>query len=1017
MLDRLRLWLVDRLLPPSVLRASSAEVGPFVSAVLSGGQFSSSGPAASTPELLEAYNRMPWLRAVVHKVAHASASANWRVFFVRNAPGKAVKVTRLQYGSLETRRRLMKQVGDGLELVELDQHPILDLLNGGSAVFPGSTGALLVHTYLDLVGEAFELKQRSDSLTNPKTRRGVVRELIPIPPNWVRALPTKSSPFYEIQFGNSGTVDKVAKEDVIFYRDPNPRNPFGRGSGTARAVGDELETSEAAARTIRARLENNAIPPFVAMPDDVSMGAPTAEQLARLKQDWQSKLRGPDKGGLVHFLRTKFKFEKLGNTFEELSLIPLLQNQRDTIIQVYGIPPEILGILSSSNRATIEAAEVLFTRHVVVPRLEFRRAVLQQTLVPEFDDRLILDFESPVPDDKEFELQVMRSQPWAFKANEIRERGGEQPIGDDGEVFAVPTNVFLQTSLRGGDQTPGAGSADGEFRTVQRQVEPQIAQEFLRRVSETLRPEDFDRVVEQFREEIEAAGQATLRELGVEISFDVKDPIALQFIANESATQIKGINETTIRALRSSLAEGFDQGEDINSLARRVRSVFSEAKGKRSVTIARTESVRAQNAGQVIASKQAGFKGKQWLSTRDPKVREAHAVGTGLDGQIQPIDGNFVDPDGATGPWPGAMSTAASSVNCRCTTISVPDAPGAEEVGSTAGREFESNSAGFGSDDAQKWGAKHYKKWFESLDKDEVKWVGEYTGGLYHSINGLLRFAAKPGDEDIETVKAAINSISKALSRAKVPDDVIAWRGVAGGKEIASELLGVSKLEDAVGKTILDNGFVSTSLEKRVAAKFAGAFRGSTDSVVFKIRIPKGSRGAFVSPDAKFFGDDIDMLGIGFKSESELLLRRNSKFVIRDVKKDQKITVTDPRNGEPRTLDVNIVELDLVDQPKVSDLKSAGDLVLKRKGPKRNRADKFNWAPGDLVVVDEKPKSTLDRSKVMWPANLDTEEKRVQFWKAAERRRAPIERRLRRAFVKVFSEQERKVLRLLSDLL
>ena len=457
MFDNLRSWVAYRMAPPSLRAAADQD---FLSAVLGGSQLGvGAAPERSTAELLDSYNRMPWLRAVVHKVAQSVATTSWRILVAKDVKsGLAVRMSKLQGGSHRTRQLLMKQlaVRKDVELVEIEDHPLLDLINTGTLLFPGTTSSQLVQSHLDLVGEAFQLKERANKVVNQNTRQGIVTSLLPVPPHWVKALPTREHPFFDVQFGRAAIAEPVPQEDVIYYRDPNPHNPFGRGSGTARALGDELQANEAASTTIRTRLENNSIPPFLAMPDSEGGSSVEASQMERIREDWNRRLRGPEKGGgIVHFLRTRFKIEKLGNTFEELSLIPLLQNQRDTIIQVYGLPPELLGVIENSNRATIESAEVLFARHVILPRLELRRAVLQQSLVPEFDDRLILDFDSPVPDDREFELEVVKAAPWAFQADEIRERANQAPLpDDDGKVHAVPTSVFMQPTLQGSGHLP-----------------------------------------------------------------------------------------------------------------------------------------------------------------------------------------------------------------------------------------------------------------------------------------------------------------------------------------------------------------------------------------------------------------------------------------------------------------------------------------------------------------------------------------------------------------------------------
>ena len=44
--------------------------------------------------------------------------------------------------------------------------------------------------------------------------------------------------------------------------------------------------------------------------------------------------------------------------------------ERDAIIQTFNVPPELVGVIENSNRATIEAALTIMAIQVIVPRLE-----------------------------------------------------------------------------------------------------------------------------------------------------------------------------------------------------------------------------------------------------------------------------------------------------------------------------------------------------------------------------------------------------------------------------------------------------------------------------------------------------------------------------------------------------------------------------------------------------------------------------------------------------------------------
>jgi hypothetical protein len=124
----------------------------------------------------------------------------------------------------------------------------------------------------------------------------------------------------------------------------------------------------------------------------------------------------------------------------------------NTIIQVFGFPPEILGVIENSNRSTIDAAGFLFDLYVLTPRLEFLRTQLQEKIIPEYDERLVLDYVSPVKEDRALQQEVMKAHPYAFLVDEIRARGGCDPLKDNlGQLHAVPPGMTFHDDLEGAE--------------------------------------------------------------------------------------------------------------------------------------------------------------------------------------------------------------------------------------------------------------------------------------------------------------------------------------------------------------------------------------------------------------------------------------------------------------------------------------------------------------------------------------------------------------------------------------
>ena len=130
------------------------------------------------------------------------------------------------------------------------------------------------------------------------------------------------------------------------------------------------------------------------------------------------------------------------------------------------------------------------------------------------------------------------------------------------------------------------------------------------------------------------------------------------------------------RHVASAITQGVLQGESMDKVAKRVRSV-ADMDYRAAMRTARTAMTSAQNAGRVDAYRRAEGMGirvrKQWLATLDGRTRHSHRR---LDGEVVGMDEHF-----SNGlDRPGDPSGAGSEVyNCRCTLVPVVDGADPEE--------------------------------------------------------------------------------------------------------------------------------------------------------------------------------------------------------------------------------------------------------------------------------------------------------------------------------------------------
>lgn len=157
-------------------------------------------------------------------------------------------------------------------------------------------------------------------------------------------------------------------------------------------------------------------------------------------------------------------------------------------------------------------------------------------------------------------------------------------------------------------------------------------------------------------------------DLGTNVNFEIYNQKILSFLKDKEI-KIKRVSNTIRNQVRSIVDEAVTNGTPIQATAKELREMFNFA-AKRSITIARTETVGSTNGGQLLFYKESGVTRKQWSTAKDERVRDgSHGTANHqrLDGEIVDIDKNFsngLDHPGGNGP-------ASEVVNCRCTVLPV----------------------------------------------------------------------------------------------------------------------------------------------------------------------------------------------------------------------------------------------------------------------------------------------------------------------------------------------------------
>jgi SPP1 gp7 family putative phage head morphogenesis protein len=210
--------------------------------------------------------------------------------------------------------------------------------------------------------------------------------------------------------------------------------------------------------------------------------------------------------------------------------------------------------------------------------------------------------------------------------------------------------------------------------------------ELLKGLKDKSAQEQVERIVEAYQDAIGSGIDDAEEELGVDVSFGLTSEEAVQYAEEQSSKLVGGkgivygtIDETTRDAIRGAVSEGIRTGREIPEIAQLIKDVFDDAKDRRAMLIARTETLRSNNWAALQAYKEAGVEKQEWLVAPDYDPTDDDGECDEYDGEIVGVDEDFHD--GEFGPplHPG----------CRCIVVPVTKEEEEEAAAEEGGDEEE----------------------------------------------------------------------------------------------------------------------------------------------------------------------------------------------------------------------------------------------------------------------------------------------------------------------------------------
>lgn len=347
--------------------------------------------------------------------------------------------------------KLWRKKADG-DREEVKTHEILDLLANPNLVHTGEQQRQLHFTYMNFVGEAYEVMLKNGEPFIPA--RGRL-------PDAFHVLPAHDVAF---KLGETYTKSTISYNNTNYpvlscIRDlnPDPMNPyFGRSVISAAAA--VIDTDDQMKEWNRRFFANNARPSLVfSTSNGESMDDETYNRWKAQFQDEHTGTANAFKPLLIE--NGDVKFGMLSQT--DLDFLNSRKFSKDEILAMFRVSPGILGMTENVNRSNMDAAFYLHAVINIVPRVRQYVRQLNASLISIYDPSLELDFENPVPEDVQAKLSAAEKgvNNW-MTIDEVRNMYGEKPLPDGlGEQLYIPATKAPLANVADGTATPQPATA------------------------------------------------------------------------------------------------------------------------------------------------------------------------------------------------------------------------------------------------------------------------------------------------------------------------------------------------------------------------------------------------------------------------------------------------------------------------------------------------------------------------------------------------------------------------------
>jgi HK97 family phage portal protein len=335
--------------------------------------------SSNMEQALGAMGAQSTLFAIVDRISSTVGAATWRLY----------------------RKNVRTGLKEDRTLVRT--HPALTVWNKPNAFFTQAEFLETCQQHYELCGEYWWAVSRSQVLDGG----GPPVELWPIRPDRMAPVPSATDFIAGYTYTLGQEVVPLRTDQVVFGKRPNPVDVY-RGISPIGSLLLDIEGERAASAFNTSFFRQGAEPGGIIEVENRLSDAEFEEMVAR----WQAQHRGLANAHRVAVLE-QGKWVDRRYTARDMQFEQLRRFSRETFRQAYAFPKPLLGDVEDVNRSNAEAAEVVFARWLINPRLEKIRESLNDDFLPMFGaaaDTLEFDYDDIVPPNAAEERASMRAR-------------------------------------------------------------------------------------------------------------------------------------------------------------------------------------------------------------------------------------------------------------------------------------------------------------------------------------------------------------------------------------------------------------------------------------------------------------------------------------------------------------------------------------------------------------------------------------------------------------------------------